>query len=338
MMSAKMKSARTSIHRILKAASLSGVIVLCLTVVNLGGPASAMVPSGVPTGVSLSAPASATAGATITVSGRLWNHAQYLSEEHLVVQYGVPGGSYRALEQVTTNTTGSYFASIKVSATIYLRVIWPGNDANTRSVSPARLISVTSAQSTATSVWVGGCYYTASNGRWYGNYCLQRVVDSTVYELFHYVQSGNHLGTMFEQFDTAYPGYLTWRNLNDSLFKTVLWARVPTSNLDAPVQYEINLGNGWAWYTTAGLQQLVARLQQELAARSASNSNTVTVGGEPESAKQAFGQLTQANGGYDALGGSQELEQVFSNVYSYGIDDPVDYSPCGEVGYVCYPD
>ena len=338
MMSSKMKSARARMYRILMAAGLSGVIVLCLTVVNLAGSASAIAPSRVPTGVSLSAPASATAGATITVSGRLWNQAHYLSYEPLVVQYGVPGGAYRTLEQVTTNTTGSYFASIKVTATLYLRVIWPGNSANAGSVSPARLISVTSAQSTATSKWVGGCYYTASNGQWYGNYCLQRVVNSTVYELFRYVQSGNHLGTMFEQFDTAYPGYLTWRNLDDSLFNTVLWARVPTSNVNAPVQYEMNLGNGWAWYTAAGLQQLVAQLQQELATRSASNSNTVTIGGEPESAQQAFSQLTQANGGYDALGGSQELEQVFSNVYSYGIDDPVDYTPCGEVGYVCYPD
>ncbi len=315
--------------------------------------------------LSLTAPAEVSSGQSAVLRGRLIDRSSHrpIRRVELTFYGKKPGAtSWTALRTGRTDGNGYYKATVSISAAAYVAVHFHGGRGHAATWSKSKLIAVRSTPrppSTpppripptgappaetippdGTTKWGSeGCHYTVANRIWHGDYCVAYQTDSSgkaitaVYNVYAFDNSrANNVGPILFQLDTAFPEWIVWRVPSDPEFQTVLWAAVPTSNIYAEPLLEIYLAGEWQWTTKARLEQLIIELEELLAAEG--QPYIVTISGVSPATTQA---LTDLANGVDTLGGSTELEQAFSNVYSLGISEPFTPGVCGEVGYVCYP-
>ncbi len=257
------------------------------------------------------------------------------------IEYAFPGKYWTTLEEVETNARGGYSNVYAVPATVDLRARYLGGHGfSAAKTTKVRVTTYTGIPAEGSEYWnpKDGCMYEVEHRAWVGKICSRQLVDSSgvriedLFDLYEYdAASSTHVGKFLLEENTREPGWFEFRIPGDSLFDVVEWAALKESEPTAAPSFEVILDGKHTWISEAELKADLQAQQAAAAGQQAAppSTSTVSVGGE--STPQAFTDLLN---GFDALGGSEELEQAFSGVYSLNLMDPVDtWVTCGDDCY-----
>jgi hypothetical protein len=260
------------------------------------------------------------------------------------IEYAFPGQRWTTLTELETNSRGRYSNTYAIPVTVDLRARFLGSSRfHPVTTGRIRVSTYKGIPAEGSEYWNprDGCGYVVEHRVWVGKICSRQLVDSSgrriedLFDLYEYnPSSSTHAGNFVVEQNTEEPGWFEFRVPGNSLFEVVLWAAIKESEPSAPPAFEVDLGGKDVWISEAELKRDLEAQRAAAAGQQAAPpaTQTVTIGGVPPSAEQALDNMLN---GFDALGGSEELAQSFSAVYSLNLMDPVNTYVCGSSGFLC---